>query len=283
MPKRRANGEGNIQKRKDGRCEGRYTAGYDQTGKRIIKNVLGKTQAEVKEKLKTAISESQRLDVSKAGNYTVASWVRTWYEVYAEPRIRPNTKSYYTNYIENHIIPGIGDVPLDKLTTSLRRGELLALQWTDLDVESKTLSITKQVNRINGELVVSPPKTRNSVRTLALPQQAVDLLIAEHQKHPRNPYLFPSPKTGTMYDPDAFRRTHDKILKAIGAEHIRFHDLRHTFATLSLKSGVDVKTLSGALGHYSAGFTLNTYTHATAQMKQDAADAIGGVINQQMR
>ena len=118
MPKRRANGEGNIRKRKDGRWEGRYTAGYDpESGKRIIKNVLGKTQAEVKEKLKTAISESQRLDVSKAGNYTVASWVRTWYEVYAEPRIRPNTKSYYTNYIENHIVPGIGDVPLDKLTT----------------------------------------------------------------------------------------------------------------------------------------------------------------------
>ena len=136
---------------------------------------------------------------------------------------------------------------------------------------------------INGELVVSPPKTRNSVRTLAFPQQAVDLLIAEHKKHSRNPYLFPSPKTGTMYDPDAFRRTHDKILKAIGAEHIRFHDLRHTFATLSLKSGVDVKTLSGALGHYSAGFTLNTYTHATAQMRQDAADTIGGVISQQMR
>ena len=170
-----------------------------------------------------------------------------------------------------------------ELTTGLRRGELLALQWTDLDIENRTLAVTKQVNRINGELVVSPPKTRNSVRTLALPQQAVDLLIAEHKKHSRNPYLFPSPKTGTMYDSDAFRRTHDKILKAIGAEHIRFHDLRHTFATLSLKSGVDVKTLSGALGHYSAGFTLNTYTHATAQMKQDAADTIGGVISQQMR
>jgi integrase len=102
-------------------------------------------------------------------------------------------------------------------------------------VESKTLSITKQVNRINGELVVSPPKTRNSVRTLALPQQAVDLLIAEHKKHPRNPYLFPSPKTGTMYDPDAFRRTHDKILKAIGAEHIRFHDLRHPYVKPTTK------------------------------------------------
>ena len=338
MPKRRANGEGNIRKRKDGRWEGRYTAGYDpETGKRIIKNVLGKTQAEVKEKLKAAISESQRLDVSKVGTYTVASWVKTWYEVYAEPRIRPNTKAYYTNYIENHIIPGIGSVPLDKLTTiqiqrfynnlqksgrvqrknfpelkdkslsprvvrgvhtllhncleqavaerlilsnpaqgcklpqlekkemkilpqekigmylaeaerrgllaafylelttGLRRGELLALQWTDLDAENRTLTVTKQVNRINGELVVSPPKTRNSIRTLAIPQQAVDLLIAEHKKHPRNPYLFPSPKTGTMYDPDAFRRTHDKILKAIGAEHIRFHDLRHPYVKHTTK------------------------------------------------
>ena len=169
-----------------------------------------------------------------------------------------------------------------ELTTGLRRGELLALQWTDLDIENRTLAVTKQVNRINGELAVSPPKTRNSIRTLALPQQAVDLLIAEHKKHPRNPYLFPSPKTGTMYDPDAFRRTHDKILKAIGAEHIRFHDLRHTFATLSLKYGVDVKTLSGALGHYDAGFTLSTYTHATEGMKRSAADTIGSVISQTM-
>ena len=169
-----------------------------------------------------------------------------------------------------------------ELTTGLRRGELLALLWTDLDAEARTISVTKQVNRIKGELVVSPPKTQNSVRTLAIPQQAVNLLIEEHKRHPDNPYMFPSPKTGTMYDPDAFRRTHDKILKAIGAEHVRFHDMRHLFATLSLKNGVDVKTLSGALGHYSAGFTLNTYTHATAQMKQDAADTIGAVISGQM-
>lgn len=385
MAKRRANGEGNIRKRKDGRWEGRYTAGYDsETGKRITKNVLGRTQAEVKEKLKSAIGDSQRLDISKAGNYSVASWVRTWYEVYVEPRIRPNTREYYMNYIENHIVPGIGKIMLDKLTTiqiqrfynnlqkngrvqrkgypelkdkslsprvvrgvhtllcncldqaaaerlilvnpalgcklpklekkemhilpqekigmylaeadrrsllaafylelttGLRRGELLALLWTDLDAEARTISVTKQVNRIKGGLMVSPPKTQNSVRTLVIPQQAVELLIEEHKKHPGNPYMFPSPKTGTMYDPDAFRRTHDKILKAIGAEHVRFHDMRHLFATLSLKNGVDVKTLSGALGHYSAGFTLNTYTHATTQMKQDAADTIGAVINSQM-
>lgn len=103
--------------------------------------------------------------------------------------------------------------------------------------------------------------------------------VEEHGKHPHSPYLFVSPKTGTMFDPDSFRHTHEKILKAIGAEHIRFHDLRHTFATLSLKNGVDVKTLSSTLGHYSAGFTLSTYTHATVEMKREAAETIGGVIN----
>ena len=75
MAKRRSNGEGNIRKRKDGRWEGHYTAGYNQNGKRIIKNVLGRTQ-EVKAKLSVAIAESQQLDVSRSGEDTVAEWLR---------------------------------------------------------------------------------------------------------------------------------------------------------------------------------------------------------------
>ena len=75
-------------------------------------------------------------------------------------------------------------------------------------------------------------------------------------------------------------------LKAILTENdlpdLRFHDLRHTFATLSLQNGVDVKTLSNTLGHYSAGFTLDTYTHATQRMRREAADTIGSVIDQAM-
>ena len=78
MAKRRANGEGNIRKRKDGRWEGRYTAGRDpETGKTIYKNVLGRTQAEVKQKLKTVIEESSSLDPAKAGQYTVGQWLDT--------------------------------------------------------------------------------------------------------------------------------------------------------------------------------------------------------------
>ena len=118
MAKKRANGEGNIRKRADGRWEGRYTAGYHpETGKRIIKNVLGKTQAECKAKLKKAIEESQALDVGRADEYTVAAWLRTWFELYAKPHIRPSTMNYYHRNIEQHIIPAIGDIPLNKLTT----------------------------------------------------------------------------------------------------------------------------------------------------------------------
>ncbi len=102
--------------------------------------------------------------------------------------------------------------------------------------------------------------------------------MEEHARHPANPYLFPSPRTGETWDPDGFRRLHDRIIKEIGAEHVRFHDMRHTFATLFLKSGVDVRTLSETLGHFSAGFTLSTYVHSTPGMKQSAADAIGNTI-----
>ena len=70
-----------------------------------------------------------------------------------------------------------------------------------------------------------------------------------------------------------------RVLKRAGLEQVRFHDLRHTFATLALQNGVDVKTLSGLLGHYSAGFTLDTYGHITGAMKKDAADKVGRFLS----
>lgn len=122
---------------------------------------------------------------------------------------------------------------------------------------------TKQVTRTKGELVVSQPKTRNFIRVLPVSQQALDLLVEEHNKHRENPCMFPSPKTVELFHSDSLRHTHKKIFKAIGTGRTRFHGLRHIFAALSLKYGVDVKTLSSTLGHYSARFTLSTYTHAT--------------------
>ena len=108
MPKRRANGEGNIRKRKDGRWEGRYTVGHDpETGKSIIKNVLGKTQAEVKEKLKKAIEENVGIDYGRAKTYTVGSWLEVWMENYAKIKLRPSTFKTSQGFLKNHIKPQI--------------------------------------------------------------------------------------------------------------------------------------------------------------------------------
>ena len=96
MAKRRANGEGNLRKQKDGRWEGRYTAGHDpETGKAIYKNVLGRTQAEAKSKLKAAIEETKSLDVTKTGKYTVGAWMDEWFENYAKIKVRPSSHQTY--------------------------------------------------------------------------------------------------------------------------------------------------------------------------------------------
>ena len=118
MAKKRANGEGNIRKRKDGRWEGRYTVGHDPvTGKQVFKNVLGKAQAEVKTKLKKAIGDSGKLDFSKTGKYTVGQWMDLWFENYAKLKVRPSSHQTYEGYIKNHIKPNIGDIPIEKLTS----------------------------------------------------------------------------------------------------------------------------------------------------------------------
>ena len=118
MPKRRANGEGNIRKRKDGRWEGRYTAGRDpETGKAIIKSVLGKTQAEVKEKLKKAIEENAGIDYGRAKTYTVGSWLEVWMDNYAKVKLRPSTFKTSQGFLKNHIKPQIGSIPLTELTS----------------------------------------------------------------------------------------------------------------------------------------------------------------------
>ena len=124
-----------------------------------------------------------------------------------------------------------------ELSSGLRRGELLALRWDDLDTENRILSVSKQVTRIDGELVATEPKTRNSIRRVALSRQAVELLVREHEQHPDNPLLFPSPRTGGYWSPDAVSRINRKLLAKVGIEeHVRFHDLRHPYVKPTTKN-----------------------------------------------
>lgn len=378
--KAESQGEGSIRKRSDGRWEGRYTAGRDpETGRPVYKNVLGKTQAEVKEKLKRAIEENAELDFSKAGQYTVGQWMDIWFENCAKIKVRPSSHQTYRGYIDHHIKPYIGDIQLNKLTsldlqrlykkllsggrverieaekqpkglspktvrninqvisaaltfakeqkliisnptegcslpklehkemktltvdqlqsflreakesgvyemyyielaTGLRRGELLGLKWEDIDLKQAVIRVRRQVARINGEIVEAPLKTKNSYRTISVGEDAVGILKQQKEKG-HSEYVFPSP-TGGPISPDSVLHMLHRVLKRAGLPKVRFHDLRHTFATLALQNGVDVKTISGMLGHYSAGFTLDTYAHVTTQAQRQAANTMGGVLAQ---
>ena len=160
------------------------------------------------------------------------------------------------------------------LTAGLRQGELIALKWSDLNIKERTLTISESCSVERRELV----EYKVGTRTISLTTEAVGLLRMERARHPSNPLMFMHPATQKPYSPQMVRRMHNKIIKEAGLDHIRFADLRHTFATMALSSGVDAKTLSSMLGHFSAGFTLDTYTHITNEMQRGAAEKIGGFM-----
>ena len=169
-----------------------------------------------------------------------------------------------------------------ELTTGMRLGEICALTWDDFDEKHKTITVNKSVKRIHGENIVNTPKTQSSIRTISLCDECVQLLkeLKVKQKMLNSPYIFPSPITGDMREPAAVTRRLHKIQERAGVPKIRFHDLRHTFATLSLEQGVDIKTVSHMLGHTDAGFTMNTYMHVTDDMQQQAAATMGELMEQ---
>lgn len=160
-----------------------------------------------------------------------------------------------------------------ELTTGLRLGEILALEWTDLDSNNQTITVDKQVQRINGVQKVETPKTRQSIRTIAISKGCVKALEKLKKQQVRGTKLmFPSPTTGTYRDKNAVLRQLKRMLKRANLPNVRFHDLRHTCATIALEEGVDIKTVSAMLGHTDCGFTMNTYVHATKKLKTGAAD-----------
>ena len=171
---------------------------------------------------------------------------------------------------------GVFELYYVELATGLRRGELLGLKWEDLDLEKGDLRVRRQIARINGEVAEAPLKTENSYRTLPIGADAVGILL-EQRKRTHSEYVF-LPPTGGPISLDSVLYMLHRVLKRAGLPRVRFHDLRHTFATHALASGVDAKTLSGILGHTQASFTLDTYTHVTGDMQKRASEIVGSFM-----
>ena len=164
-----------------------------------------------------------------------------------------------------------------ELSSGLRRGELIALLWSDLDVEKRMVSVTKAVSGAGPRMVVGNLKTVDARRKVVIPQKTVDVLMQEHEKHPDNPYMFPSPKTGGMLDPRDVRHIHRLLLKQAGIEQEeQFYSLRHVFRLELALQSVDSKIRKTMLGHSSG----NMYVHVTDQMQQQAAEVMEAYLHQ---
>ncbi len=180
---------------------------------------------------------------------------------------------------------GYYEMFLLELTTGMRRGEIIGLKWRDLNLQTGELRITRQVVKTGASKEISVPKTKSSVRTILLPPDMVALL-AELKKQTKGEWMFPSPvKNGEPRNPTAVYHRFQLILERSHCKKVRFHDLRHTFATMAIENGMDIKTLSAMIGHVSAETTLNIYSHITDTMQQQAAVKIDreiGGTNAQM-
>ena len=167
-----------------------------------------------------------------------------------------------------------------ELTTGLRRGELCGLTWEDFDSEAGTLKVRRTIHaRKGGELEAGETKTYAGQRTILLPYSTTQLL-KERKTAALTQWIFPDPlRPERPVNPNSAYRRLKELLKQAELPSLRFHDLRHTFATHALASGVDAKTLSGILGHTKASFTLDTYTHVTGDMHRNAAEIVGDELS----
>lgn len=370
MAKKKQQGDGSVFLRKDGRWEGRIVVGYKENGYPQTKSVTAQTQTECKEKLAKLREEYGRRSERLKPEMMFGDWIDFWYQNFSKPKLRQTTQECYEDRIYTHIIPSIGQIPLNKLTqndmqqfyaklkkngrkkhidlfgpglsdrmvrschttcrtalekavaeglirtnpakgcklppkkakemqiltqpeilrfltqakeegyyemflleitTGMRKGELLGLKWKDLNFNTGELHISRQVVKAKSQMIVSPPKTKSSIRTIILPPDMVELL-AELKATQNSEWIFPSPTNPTIpRNPSAIYSRFQLILERAQCKRIRFHDLRHTFATMALENGMDIKTLSAMIGHVSAETTLNIYSHITDNMQQQAA------------
>jgi integrase len=170
-------------------------------------------------------------------------------------------------------------------TTGMRRGEVLGLRWADIDLSARRCSIVQTLTTVNNRLLFTAPKTAKSRRRVTLDAHTIASL-RDHRRRQAEERL----AVGELWDatsglvftdeiggplhPDGFTRSFNRLARAAGLPRVRLHDLRHSYATLALESGVHPKVVSERLGHATVGITLDLYSHVVEGLDAEAADTV---------
>ena len=161
------------------------------------------------------------------------------------------------------------------LYSGLRIGELIALQWSDIDFTKGILTVSKSCHDGKAGLIIDEPKTATSRRVIPLPKQLLPILKGIKKKS-HSPFVVSA--NGKPVSVRSYQRSFELLLKKLKIPHRGFHSLRHTFATRALECGMDVKTLSEILGHKNPTVTLNRYAHSLMEHKADIMNRLGKLL-----
>lgn len=389
--KRREHGTGGVTQRKDGRWQGQYDAGIKPNGKRDVKYVYGKTEAECKRKLRELIKEIHSSDYISVQKESVKDYMNSWLVNVKQNQLKPKSYDRLEQTLLYDVYPYIGEIQLQAIkaddiqnmlnelkkdgkaystikkaydavnscfklgiekrtisnnpavgviipnkklfpaqkipfytkdeakrlieqaticwpngtrryplgsfvpliiNTGLRMGELLALKWDeDIDFESKTLTVHKNISLVKNRkedpekkyelLLQDSVKTdAGQDRSIPLNEQAINALLDLKAVTGNSPFVMTT-KNETHVSPRNIDRIFRRIAKAAGFEEEKIfgvHSLRHTFATLLLSNGVEIKTVSELLGHSDVTITYNTYIHVIKDQKRKALAAIPNLV-----
>jgi len=166
------------------------------------------------------------------------------------------------------------------ITTGMRQGEILGLHWEDVDLAKGNLAVRHTIQLLQGRIIEGEPKSAGSRRTIALPEYTVAVLLLHQEKTGKDEGLLFTTSSGRPVSPRNLTRHFHLALDKAGLPKIRFHDLRHTAATLLLKENVHPKIVQEMLGHSTIALTLDTYSHILPDIQQEAADKMDKIFGE---
>ena len=225
----------------------------------VKKGYLGRNPCDLVDRLKYTKKEMRTLEPSEVNTLLIASLTSQFYPV------------IYC-----------------ALNTGLRQAELLGLRWRDIDLERKSISVCRALYKRQGKCEFREPKTKHSKRSIPMTQNLAAYLreyrggresLSLHLgRLVKLDDLVFSNAEGEALDPSVLSHTFQRIVKKAGLENVRFHDLRHTFASLMLSHHAAPKVISEILGHASVAFTMDTYSHIIPGMKEEAMALLDEVL-----